>query len=297
MPDGRGIFPSGGALCRGNTFWRIEEDRRVVLSMAEDAFRYYEEDWDPASGCYRFRKGEAFWADGAVLPFNQQNAFGLCLIELFKATGNPIYRDRCAALARTFAKELELTEDGRTVWHYWPREYYGGWTEADGVSENTPVWEPTEDPPYEDASHASLNALFILEYHSFFGDVFSPAQVRGLRPTLDAVCTDAGVSTMLEPADTAGWSLNGLWARQVPGGERGTAFARWFLPTDTFAYVEYDSQNSLPYAWLYDPAAGGTLRVSVSRFTDGSLQTRETMTVRAERIPALAARLRLVPLS
>jgi len=274
-----------------------EADRRAVLSMAEAAFRYYEEDWDPSSGCYRFRKGEAFWADGAVLPFNQQNAFGLCLIELFKATGKPIYRDRCAALARSFEKELELTEDGRTVWRYWPWEFYGGWTEADGVSENTPLQKPIENPPYEDSSHATINALFILEYHNFFGDVFSTAQLRGLRPALDAVCADAGLSTVLEPADADGWLLNSLWAELVPSGERGTAFARWFLPTDSFSYMEYDSQIPLAPARLYDPAQGGTLRVSVSRFTDGSLRTREAMTIRAERIPALAARLRLVPFS
>lgn len=274
-----------------------EKDRRAVLSMAEAAFQYYEQDWDPSSGCYRFRKGEAFWADGAVLPFNQQNAFGLCLIEMYRATGKPIYRDRCAALARTFAKEIELAEDGRTIWHYWPQEFYDGWVEADSVSQNTPTRDPVEDPPYEDSSHASLNAAFILEYYRFFGDIFSPAQVQGLRLTLDAICTDAGLSTVLDPVDTAGWFLSPLWAKLASGGERGTALAHHFLPADTFIHAEYDSQIPLASARLYDPAEGGTLRVSTARFTEDSLQTLEVMTVRVERIPALAARFRLVPMA
>lgn len=102
-------------LRAANAGFLEEGGRQALLTMAKAVFQYYEEDWDPAVGCYRFRKGGPFYLDGAVLPFNQQNAFGLCLIELWKATGNPLYRNRCAALAQTFNGELEITEDKRTI--------------------------------------------------------------------------------------------------------------------------------------------------------------------------------------
>lgn len=273
-----------------------EEDRRALLAMAEAAFQYYEEDWDPATGCYRFRKGEPFHLDGSVMPFNQQNAFGLCLMELWKATGNPVYRERCTALARTFEKELEITEDGRTIWHYWPQSFYAGWTEADGVSQNTPVQPPIDSPSYEDSSHASTNAEFILEYYNTFHNVFSPEQVQGLRRTLDAICTDEGCSTVIEPVDADGWFLNSRWAKIISSGERNTAFARRFLSTDTFSYVEFDSQIPLAFARLYDPKAGGSLRASILLYEDGTLRPLEKHVLSTGRIPALAERLRTVPI-
>lgn len=273
-----------------------EEDRRALLAMAEAAFQYYEEDWDPATGCYRFRKGEPFHLDGSVMPFNQQNAFGLCLMELWKATGNPVYRERCTALARTFEKELEITEDGRTIWHYWPQSFYVGWTEADGVSQNTPVQPPIDSPSYEDSSHASTNAEFILEYYNTFHNVFSPEQVQGLRRTLDAICTDEGCSTVIEPVDADGWFLNSRWAKIISSGERNTAFARRFLSTDTFSYVEFDSQIPLAFARLYDPKAGGSLRASILLYEDGTLRPLEKHVLSTGRIPALAERLRTVPI-
>lgn len=275
-----------------------EETRQTLLSMAESAFQSYEADWDPASGCYRYPKGAPVQSDGSVIPFNQQNAFGLCLIELWRATGNPVYRERCAALAQTFAKELELTADGRTIWHYWPREYYNGWTEADGVSQNTPNRKMTENPPYEDASHAALNAAFILEYFNVFGDVFSSAQVQGLRRTLDAVFTDGGTSQTLEPVEITNRYHNGLWAALLEGGERKNAFARYFLKTDVFFNVEFDTQDNL-YAFtrLYDPKAGGTLRASTLLYEDGVLRPLEKSVFSLRGIPALAECFRTVPIS
>lgn len=272
-----------------------EETRQTLLSMAESAFRYYEEDWDPAAGCYRFRRGGPFYLDGSVVPFNQQNAFGLCLLELWKATGNPVYRERCTALAQTLERELELTEDGRTIWHYWPQLFYNGWTEADGVSLNTPAHAPADDPPYEDAPHASLNAVFILEYFKTFGDVFSPAQIQGLRRTLDAICTDDGISTVLEPVNTGGYFLSSFWALQAQTGERDTAAARHFLTADSFASVEFDGQVLPAYARLYDPSAGGRLWASAFLFTDGSLRLLGKRSVSLKDIPALAGRFRTVP--
>lgn len=212
-----------------------EEDYQALISMAESAFRYYEEDWDPNSSCYRFRKGEPFWADGVVVPFNQQNAFGLALLELWKATGKTAYQDRCMDLAQTFVKEIEFTEDGRALWHYWPREYYKGWTEAESISQNTPSQVPIESLPYEDSSHAILSALFISNYYETFGDVFSESLLQSLRNTLTSLCTDNGCSSILEPLNTNKPYLGGPWAMLLPSGDKESTFSQRFLRRDFFS--------------------------------------------------------------
>ena len=278
-----------------NTDCLEEEIRQPLLSMAEAAFQYYEKDWDSVSGCYRYRKGEPTSFDGSVMPFNQQNAFGLCLIELWKATGKNIYWNRCTALAQTFEKELKVTEDGRIIWHYWPQLFYDGWTKGDGISKNTPSRDPMVNPPYEDTSHASITALFILEYFRAFGDVFSLTQVQGLRRTLDSICTDGGFSAIVEPVDTAGHFLSPLWSFHTVLGEQQTAFARSLLATDTFSAMEFDSQNILSHAQLYNPKAGGNLHATVFLYENNTLCPLEKRVFPLSRIPSLTERFRTVP--
>ena len=54
-----------------------------------------------SSPCVDLKKGIPFWADGVWLPFNMQNMWGLCLIELYKATADNKYRFRALKLAET----------------------------------------------------------------------------------------------------------------------------------------------------------------------------------------------------
>ncbi len=78
---------------------------KKLIQIAKLVYNQYEQDFDSSIGTdggYRFRKGINFQWDGIALPFNQQNLFGLALIELYKTTGNSQYRNRAFQLARTF---------------------------------------------------------------------------------------------------------------------------------------------------------------------------------------------------
>ena len=240
-----------------------EEDKADLIEMAKELYLYYEDDWDADAGLYRFRKGIDFWADGSVMPFNQQNAFGLFLLELYKATGEKIYLDRCTALARTFAAELEITEDGQTIWHYWPWKYYRGWEEWENVSEHTPSLAPIENPGYEDTGHALLNALFIRRYAEIAGYIFSPEILDGIRNMIDHICTEQGDSSYLYPAILEKTGLNDHWAIWLNDIEENLVLSSRLFLTDNFSTVEFDTQRRLwVFASAFEPKKGGELRVT-----------------------------------
>jgi hypothetical protein len=76
-----------------------------------------------------------------VLPLNQQNAMGSVLLEMWRATGNPHYREKAERLARFFRNRLR-TDDPRVYdWAYWYK--------LNGEARGS-----------EDISHASLNVDF-----------------------------------------------------------------------------------------------------------------------------------------
>lgn len=101
------------------------------------------------------RDAEPYWRSGpakdegyyygahvaAALPVNQQNALGLTLIAMAKATGNRTYRDHAERLARYFKRRLRPVTNGAYDWAYWPRP------DKDGKGS-------------EDISHAGINVLF-----------------------------------------------------------------------------------------------------------------------------------------
>ena len=138
-----------------------EGTRNQIISIAEDIYDYHESSFVEDIGSYHFEKGISFWADGVVLPWNQQNIFGLALAELYNLTGDSKYKDRVLDMAAAFEAEFEYGGDGPVLWHYWPLVFYDGWTEADDISTNTPFRNPTVDTLYEDFSHAGWNVKFV----------------------------------------------------------------------------------------------------------------------------------------
>lgn len=147
--------------------------------------------FDPAVGQlggYRFRKGIDYQHDGLCLPFNQQNLWGLALLELHRATGEARYLQRARALAQTFRAEMELDDSGAMRWQYWPRFYLRGWTASEGISINLPQRRATIAPWYEDFSHAGINVEFVLRSADQLDNtVFSVADVKALGGTLDVM--------------------------------------------------------------------------------------------------------------
>lgn len=157
-----------------------------IIESAKQMHEYYEPYYDTKENMYIFPKGIAFWADGIWLPFNQQNTYGLVLIELYKATNEEKYKNRCIELAGKIKSEFVYKDGQYLAWHYWPELFYQGWTKQDGLSINTPEREPQIDCLYEDTSHAGINVKFILEFKDCFGDlVFTDNDIDMLKNTFE----------------------------------------------------------------------------------------------------------------
>jgi hypothetical protein len=76
---------------------KIIDDNNIADKIISTAIKIYndnESEFIESDNGYIFRKGIWFIMDGAQLPFNQQNAFGLALIELYIATGDDKYKQR-----------------------------------------------------------------------------------------------------------------------------------------------------------------------------------------------------------
>jgi len=161
-------------------------DREKIINLAEQFYDHYEPDFNEVTGKYHFDKGIPFWADGVWLPFNMQNIWGLCLIELYKATALFRYKLRALKLAETFKQEWIYLDDGRILWHYWPQEFYDGWDEHDNLSINTPSRPASTDSLYEDLSHSGINIKFILEiYRNFPASPITASDIEAIYLTID----------------------------------------------------------------------------------------------------------------
>jgi hypothetical protein len=160
---------------------------KQIISIASRAFDYYERDYLEGTGLYQFRRGENQIFDGVWLPYNMQNAFGLVLIELYRATGDSRYRDRVVELANTFRSEWTETED-RVFWHYWPARFFLGWNSDSNISMNMPQRDPATNPVFEDVSHAGINVRFVHEFRTHIADdVFTDSDIAKLNAALERI--------------------------------------------------------------------------------------------------------------
>ena len=157
-----------------------------VLNHAKAAFDHFEHFYHPDERSYHIPYGIDFWADGLWAPYNWQNEWGLVLLELYKATGDSRYSLRARELAERFKSEWEYNPDGRVLWHYWPRDYYNGWSAENRISRNTPTRQPSSDSFYEDLSHAGLNLKFMLEVRKLFGKSLVPdSDIAGIEACIE----------------------------------------------------------------------------------------------------------------
>lgn len=164
----------------------VPSDLRIaILELGKRFVDRIDTQFDEHSGLYRIAYGVDFWADGVWAPYNWQSAIGLVLLELYSATGVEAYGHRASTLARRFRSEWELSDDGRALWHYWPSEFYAGWSAADSVSINSPTRPQTIDLFHEDVSHAGINVKFILEHRKVFGEsIFSDDDVVAVQEAI-----------------------------------------------------------------------------------------------------------------
>jgi hypothetical protein len=160
---------------------------KKIVILGNELFEKSEQEFDNDYGCYKVRRGIEYTYDGVVLPFNQQNAFGLVLLELYASTGDNRYRERATELAVSFKSEFEYTDNDRLICHYCPRVFYHGWTNNDNISNNMPNKAIQVDVLYEDMSHAAWNIAFILRFMEVFknNDIFVYQDIIALKKTLE----------------------------------------------------------------------------------------------------------------
>jgi len=161
-----------------------EVSRKEIFEIAEKIYEFYEKDFNNDLNMYTFTRGIKQYYDGVPLPFNQQNIFGLVLIEFYLATQDEKYKERVFLLAKNFKQEF-IYINNILIWRYWPQFFYNGWTVSDNLSNNTPSRKPEINPAYEDLSHAGSNVVFILKFIEMFGeDVFTNYDVEYIKNTM-----------------------------------------------------------------------------------------------------------------
>ena len=170
-----------------------EETSQDIINACVDSFDFYEQFYI-GDGRYIFPKGSEMQEfDGVCLPFNQQNLYGLMLLELYQLTNEERYKQRCVEMAQYFRRQMIFADDGRILWHYWPDAFYDGWSVEDNISTNTPESKPTEDFLMEDFSHAGMNVQFILEFYRVFPEeVFLDSDIQAIKKTADALAAEGG---------------------------------------------------------------------------------------------------------
>lgn len=166
----------------------------TIISIGEALVQFHEPVYNSEEKCYHIPQGIRFWGDGVWMPFNWQSEFGLVLLELYRAKKSEMAKQRAFELAKNFRDQWEI-QDGKALWHYWPRQFYQGWSSSNKISSNTPNYPATTDEYFEDVSHAGFNVKFIVEYQKSFPEtVFSEQDLLALKKTADSLILPGGVA-------------------------------------------------------------------------------------------------------
>jgi len=194
------------------------EQRLALVEQATRSFDSFETDW--MSYGYRFPPGSDFYLDGVVQPFNMQAAMGLLALDLHRATGEPRFIDRAAAIFDLITAEL-VNDEGVAVWNFWPRLFTDGWSEGTFESVHAPTRDPSA-PNLEDVYHSLVTIPFLLEAGQALGQagiidvdaLFSSIQLGGLNFAAELSGTVGGYEFLPPWPDAAA-----LWpylARELP---------------------------------------------------------------------------------
>jgi hypothetical protein len=146
-------------LSRGPHRQRAER----FVEAAREAVAFHNSEWSapsPRVAGYVFAKGAPVPRDGNRLPFNQSNAVGQTLAELYRITRDRHYAEQVEALASAWRASLQPRSDGASVWSYWPpfSKVYTGYTAAEQVSVYNPEMPPTRY--LDDLSHSAITTEF-----------------------------------------------------------------------------------------------------------------------------------------
>ncbi|MFI6388915.1 hypothetical protein [Nonomuraea sp. NPDC050540] len=147
---------------------KYRDKAREYLQAVREAAAIHDREWHDG-GYFIWPKHMPVPYDGTEQPHNQSLGLGQTYAELAAATGEPRYRERTRAMARTFGRDLRANDKDAYVWPYWPASgvMYRGYTRADDVSEWTPSYgrPPVGAQQMEDLSHAGIDVEFAAAAH------------------------------------------------------------------------------------------------------------------------------------
>lgn len=140
-----------------------EEVRKELIAMEKTV----EEPWkihDPNLGeinSFRYRKGVAFWADGANVPYNYISAIAQGSIDLsWQEVPDVTLMTRFRGTFDFFVQDSKLLEV--STWPYWWGLGYDGWSSVDAISLNSPAYTGTKKNA--DISYRVMDANALLTY-------------------------------------------------------------------------------------------------------------------------------------
>lgn len=196
----------------------------AYLTMVEDAIAVHDNEWRETSaglGWYIAERGAPVLFDGSDLPHNQHLALALTNINLYRATGTPIYADRAQKMLATFKSDLVATPDGSYVWSYWWSEgHFGtGYDQTDDFSDYNPAQSPVST--IEDTSHAVIELWTALAGLSQ-GWVFTSSDAAALAATFTDSVAISAVDSVDSIASTA-QRVNGVSSAGTEGAHNRTS--------------------------------------------------------------------------
>ncbi len=155
----------------------------LACVRAVDAHNEIYRDLGDGSATYIFPKGMPYPWDGIEYAQNKNLTMARALLNLWALTGVKAYRQKAIALGRFWQQDLQLLADGSPIWTYQARSSWGyrGWTEADGISDNSPSF--SGNTRIEDIGHAHLPIEFA-EVAQAHGVLFSRSDVTAFARTL-----------------------------------------------------------------------------------------------------------------
>lgn len=143
------------------------EHAEMILRAVKAAVAFHDPEWSETSvdvAGYISPKGAPVRQDGSYLPFNQSNALGQTMAELYRVTRDDEYADKVTKLARSWRAALRPPrgDGGGQVWSYWPpfSKAFQGYSPADHVSAYTPQMSPTRR--LDDLSHSAITVEFVV---------------------------------------------------------------------------------------------------------------------------------------
>ncbi len=126
------------------------------------------------------KRGGPFPYDNVPEPFNYLGMHVSSELALHRLTGKAFYLDQARRMANLFKNRMKLVEGDRYIWYYWYEPINTGYSREDDISDNYPSMPPK--PSIEDASHATLNVLLILNA-ARAGIVFDKTDLRRVANT------------------------------------------------------------------------------------------------------------------